>query len=230
MEWGRERARAGPWRGNGRIAYLTPAPGGPAPSIGFLRRCLHQLAAQGYATVITSALAPAEQAAFSAVGFEEQERLRLLSHDLVHLPAAPEVPHRRARAADRPAVLAIDTVAFPPFWQLDGVGLDEALGATPASRFRVALDDRGRVVAYAVSGRSRGQGYLQRLAVDPAHRRGGIGRALALDGLRWMRRRGVDRAVVNTQYGNEAALCLYLALGFREEPWGLSVLRRDLGP
>jgi hypothetical protein len=43
-----------------------------------------------------------------------------------------------------------------------------------------------------------------------------------------MRRRGAARAVVNTQLGNEAALALYLRLGFRLQPGGLAVLSRDL--
>ena len=55
-----------------------------------------------------------------------------------------------------------------------------------------------------------------------------MGRALALDGLRWLRRRGVARAVVNTQFGNDAALALYLRLGFQEEQSDLAVLHRRL--
>jgi hypothetical protein len=43
-----------------------------------------------------------------------------------------------------------------------------------------------------------------------------------------MRRRGVARVVVNTQIGNEAALALYLQVGFEEEPPGLSVLSTGL--
>ena len=53
--------------------------------------------------------------------------------------------------------------------------------------------------------------------------------ALVLDGLKWMRRRGVERAVVNTQLENEDARRLYLRLGFHEQPPGLAVLRHDLG-
>lgn len=195
--------------------------------MGFLQRCLDQLAAQGYGDVITSALAPAEQDAFFAVGFYEHERLRLLSHNLAELPDVDAANLRPAREADRSQVLALDEAAFPPFWRLDDSGLQEAIAATRQARFRVAGD--GTVVGYAVCGRTRAQGYVQRLAVHPERRRRGTGRALVVDGLRWMRRRGVERAVVNTQLGNDAALRLYLSLGFREEPWGLSVLRRPIG-
>ena len=210
------------------MALLSPLTDAALPSPAFLRRCLDQLAAGGYTAVLTAALAPGEEPPFVAVGFEEHERLRLLSHDLHDLPPVPDVPMRRAHESDRPAVLAVDASAFRPFWQLDEWGLREAIGATPVARFRVAADADDRVIGYAISGRTHRRGYLQRLAVRPLSQGRGIGRALALDGLRWMRRRGVERAVVNTQLDNDAALRLYLSLGFREEPMGLAVLRRDL--
>jgi hypothetical protein len=43
-----------------------------------------------------------------------------------------------------------------------------------------------------------------------------------------MRRHGAERAVVNTQLDNHAALELYHGLGFRLEPVGLAVLRHEL--
>ena len=82
--------------------------------------------------------------------------------------------------------------------------------------------------AYAIAGTAARQGYLQRLAVDPAHQREGRGMTLVADALRWVRRHGAARAVVNTQLGNEAALSLYSRAGFREQPGGLAVLRRAL--
>jgi ribosomal protein S18 acetylase RimI-like enzyme len=234
LQWGWERARTGPWRGDGRIAYLAPLPPAGPPSVDFLSHCLETLAARGFARVLTSALAPPEQAGFLRLGFEEYERLHLLSHDLSDVPRPSKEASkllRRARGADWPAVLAVDASAFAPFWRLDTEGLREAIEATPAARFRVAAGGRGPdgVIAYSVTGVSATQGYLQRLAVHPEHRRMGLGRALGLDGLRWLQRKGVNEAVVNTQLGNEPALSLYLSLGFRKEPMQLSVLHRALG-
>lgn len=232
LQWGWERARAGPWRGDGRIAYLAPLAPAGAPSVDFLHRCLETLAARGFEEVVTSALAPAEQGGFKAVGFEVYERLHLLSHTLEDVPRTADspVPIRRGRSSDWPAVLDVDAGSFAPFWRLDHDGLREAIEATPVSRFRVASPRRGGpVLAYAVTGLSGNQGYLQRLAVHPDRRRGGLGRALALDGLRWLKRKAVSEAVVNTQLGNDAALRLYLSLGFREEPIQLAVLHRRVG-
>jgi ribosomal protein S18 acetylase RimI-like enzyme len=230
LQWGYERARTGPWRGDGRIAYLAPLAPAGAPSVDFLRRCIETLTARGFTQVVTSALAPAEQAGFAALGFEEYERLHLLSHDLREV-AEPDKEAaallRRGKSGDWPAVLAVDASAFAPFWRLDASGLSEAIDATPVTRFRVA-GRRREVLAYAVTGLSVHQGYLQRLAVHPDQRRRGLGRALGLDGLHWLRRKGVNEAVVNTQLGNEPALALYLSLGFRQEPIQLSVLHRTL--
>ncbi len=235
LEWGQERARAGPWRGDGLVAYLAPLPQAPPPSADFLRRCLDTLAQRGYAEVITSALVGSEQKPFRAVGFEPREQLRLLVHDLSTLPPASPMPLRRATRADWPEVLDVDAGSFSSFWRLDRGGLSEALVATPTSRFRIASNKRAGttvfgsdVLGYAITGRAGDEGYLQRLAVARAARRAGIGQALALDGLRWLRRRGTRRAVVNTQYGNDAALSLYLGLGFTMEPSDLAVLHRVL--
>ena len=225
---GRERVRTGPWRADGRVAYLAPVPDAPRPSAAFLQRCVGELAARGFESVITAALSVSERGPFYNAGFCDQERLRLLTHDLEKVPPLPPIPLRRARRGDRAAVLAVDATTFSAFWRLDDWGLDQAVGATPSARFRVTTDG-DRIVGYAITGRAGSDGYLQRLAVHPAAQRGGRGRALAIDGLQWLHRKGAARAVVNTQVGNVAAFDLYVGLGFRAQPNDLVVLRRELG-
>jgi ribosomal-protein-alanine N-acetyltransferase len=226
---GQERARTGPWRGDRHVAVLTPMPEAPAPSAAFIRRCLSLLADRGYSRVVTSALSPNEQSGFLAAGFEVAEELHLLAHDLRDVPPRRHTPTRRARDDDRAAVLALDHASFMPFWQLDESGLADTLNATPRVRFRVATETGDRVVGYAIVGRAGRRGYVQRLAVAPETRRSGIGGALVLDGLWWLKRWRVTRALVNTQHGNEAALALYRDLGFRPEPIGLTVLEAACG-
>ncbi|HET6793448.1 MAG TPA: GNAT family N-acetyltransferase [Acidimicrobiales bacterium] len=231
---GAERARTGPWRGDGQIAYLAPAGDAVPLSASFVRQCATELAHQGYSRVVTSALAAAETEGFLEAGFAVEQRLHLLSHDLRNLPEAPVAAGfviRRPRARERQLVLDVDAEVFDSFWRLDDAGLEEAIGATPRARFRVMVgspEEPRPVVGYAVTGRAHRRGYLQRLAVDTAHQGMGLGRALVVDGLRWLRRRMVDRVLVNTQVGNERALELYLRLGFRHEPEGLTVLALGL--
>jgi ribosomal protein S18 acetylase RimI-like enzyme len=234
IEWGHERARAGRWHGDARVALLTPVPGAPAPSPSFVERCVQDLAARGYDEVVTGALAPPEQQGFLRAGFAVREHLVLLSLDVRDraLDRPPVPGMRRARRSDRDAVIALDHAAFRPFWRFDGAALQDALDATPAVRFRVvdgpaAVRPRG-LAGYAVSGRAGTRGYLQRLAVDPRAQRRGMGRGLVLDALSWLVRRGVDQVVVNTQPDNEPALELYRSLGFRTQAGGLDVLARAI--
>lgn len=223
---GDDRLRIAPWRGDPTTAYVVARTGRPSPWA--LARCLEQLALGGYRAALTPALAPADQGPWLANGFAVHERLHLLSRAVEPpLEANAVVDLRRARRRDRDRVLEIDDAAFPPFWRLDGPGLDDALSATPAVHFRVASRS-GEVIGYAVTGRAGPRGYLQRLAVDPAAQRGGVGAALVADGLRWLRRWGAKDVLVNTQVDNAAAVALYEHLGFRCLDEGLAVLQREL--
>ena len=221
-----ERARLGTWRGRDGTAYVTPFPEGPALTAEFVREIVDRVKDHGYRSIVTGALAPGEALGFIDAGFRLHEELHLLEHDLRSLPES-SIETRRARRADRPTVLEIDNRCFDPFWAFDDAGLDEAIHATPWSRFRVA-EARGPTVGYAVSGRSATRGYLQRLGVDVGARGTGVGRALVADSLGWMRARGVRRALVNTHVGNDAALSLYQRCGFRLLPTPLRILTRTL--
>ncbi len=98
-----------------------------------------------------------------------------------------------------------------------------ATNSATSHRFRVASDRD--VFGYAVTGRSGEVGYLQRLAVDPVRSGGGIGTALVLDALHWLRDRHGRFMLVNTQESNAAALRLYLRLGFNMVDEHLTVLQ-----
>jgi len=228
LRWPGGRLRVGPWRGDSSVAYVAPVGDGPAPTVDAIRRACAGLAERGYREVVTAALGPVEARGFLAAGFEVHERLHLLARDLEDIPPAPAVSLRRGRRTDRVAVLTVDGRAFDRFWRLDQAGLDEALSATPTSRFRVADAPNGGIGGYAVTGRAGRRGFVQRLAVDPALQGAGRGSALVLDGLAWLRRRNVERVVVNTQEANGAALRLYERLGFRRQHDGLAVLKTRL--
>ncbi len=241
IDWKGERALIGPWRGDPETAYMNSVAGGSTPSVEFVRRCLGELARRGYSRVVTGALAPLEQTGYLGAGFEVAEQLWVLAHDLETLPPARARadtwtgPGRARGGSDRAVILEVDHAAFSAFWRLDSAGLTEALDATPHSRMRVArtaggglLARRPPVIGYAVTGRTARQGFLQRLAVEPGHQGQGIGWALTLDSLRWLRRSRVERALVNTQPDNVAAIHLYEAMGFRRQRAGLCVLSADV--
>jgi ribosomal protein S18 acetylase RimI-like enzyme len=219
------RLRFGPWRGDMRTACIAPSRAGIGPiSAADVRLCVERAAMAGYASVVTAALGPRDQAPFVEAGFTVAERLHLLIHPLDRLPRVDaDAVLRRTRRRERPTILAVDHAAFDPFWRLDDDGLVDALAATTSVRFRVAERPEG-VVGYAITGRAEQRGYVQRLAVTPQVEGRGIAAALLVDGLRWLRRRGVRDAVVNTQEGNERSLRLYQRTGFVVQPEGLAVL------
>ena len=233
---GAEQYRLGAWRGHPTVGYLVPLTPPERLSRAGLERSLRKLSAKGYTEVLTAALTAREQLVFAQWGFTLYERLHLLQHDLRELPQPRAVTARvgAAHRWDRAAVLEVDARAFDPMWRLDQPSLSEAITATPAKHFRAARDihgsraRRGRVLGYAVSGHTGDHGYLQRLAVDPDVQRTGLGAALVVDCLVWMRRAGVDRVSVNTQEANSRAFALYERLGFVPVEPGLAVLRFDM--
>jgi ribosomal protein S18 acetylase RimI-like enzyme len=228
VRWTTGRLRVGPWHDEEGVANVAPVGDGGDLQPEAVLDALDRLAEAGYHTAITAAVGPAESRAFLLAGFEVHERLHLLARDLRSLPPAPPAELRRARRRDHERVLEIDGAAFDDFWRLDRGGLLDALDATPASRFRVATHpaDHDRIIGYAVCGRAGRRGFVQRLAVEPGEQGRGVGSALLLDGLGWLRRRGAVRAVVNTQESNEGAVRLYERLGFERQPGGLAVLRK----
>lgn len=229
---GREHFLIRPWHADPRVAYLSSRPVSSTPSAAALGSALEQMGRLGYASVITTALHHSEVDAFVRNGFVEFDRLTVLAHDLFNLDPPRRTPPeslrlRRARRSDRLDALELDQRAFQPFWRLDQEGLNEALGATARTRFRVAEID-GSVVGYSVTGRAMTQGFLQRLAADPQVAGRGVGSALVIDALRWARKRRAGSMLVNTQSTNQRALDLYQRLGFRVTPTYLMVMTREL--
>jgi len=223
------RLRVRPWRGGPGTAELTAIPAGAVVPPSLVELALDRVRARGYDHVVTPALPRGEWRPYLDTGFTVREELHLLGHDLLDLPHRPSPDRaarlRRVHRRDRLRVLAVDHAAFQPFWRLDEESLEDAVRATPSTRFRMDRGGRG----YALTGRAGDRGYVQRLAVDPAAQGAGLGTALLLDGLWWLRRWRVREALVNTQSANEGAVRLYEGLGFRRRPEGLAVLERPVG-
>lgn len=217
--WVRTRAGADP--GTVHLTVVEPA----AVTADAATRCCTLLAAAGYRRAITNAMAEVDTTALTAAGFRVAERLDLLGRGLEDLPARPAGPRLR-RARDLDAVATLDRVAFGARG-LDLPALTDALEATPRARLRITGPPHAPL-GYAITGLAGSRAYAQRLAVHPDARRGGVARALLLDGLRWARRRRARTAVVNTHQGNDTARALYQSSGFVVLPRGLVVLERVL--
>ena len=154
-------------------------------------------------------------------------RLRPPAEDRRDLWRTAGLPVRRHDDA-----ATIDRRAFGAPWSNDGDELAEIRSATPRHVARGRYVGRAigqrRLVAFAITGAASGQGYLQRLAVDPDFQHQGHGRALTCDALQWMQRRRLRAALVNTSVDNTPALALYHSVGFTPRAEQLQVMQLDV--
>ncbi len=192
---------------------------------------------QGALTVRTGALFPNATTPFLDAGFHTADTLTLLQRRLAdgtnRVPTSTRVRVggsirlRRLRPTMLTDAAAIDRRAFSSPWANDTTALADIMTATPFHRSRSVHVD-GRMVAFSISGRAGRSGYVQRLAVDPSARRSGFAELLLDDAVRWMQRRGVVDAMVNTAADNRPALSLYESVGFELQPGSLLILERSL--
>jgi ribosomal protein S18 acetylase RimI-like enzyme len=236
------RARLGRWPYDDRVAHLVLLDHNMVPNDHDVNRWIDEAKRQRARTVRTGALFPNATAPFLESGFRVVDTLALLARPVrgQHETAASsessasrhDRPRDRVRLRRlRPSMLIdaaeIDRRAFSTLWANDVTALGDIMTATPFHRSRSVHVD-GRMVAFSISGRADHAGYVQRLAVDPSARRRGFAQLLLGDALRWMQRRSVNHAMVNTAVDNRAALALYEAAGFERQPGSLLILERPL--
>ena len=145
-------ARVAAWHGRSDVANVALQCRG-APAVDEVELLIDELRTAGYRAVLTNALAPGASLPFVDCGFEIRGRLHLLALDFAaRRHAASTGRTRRATAADRPALLAVDAAAFDDFWTLDDVGLEQAERATSRSHMRVERADP--IGGYGLFGRA----------------------------------------------------------------------------
>lgn len=218
------RVRTWPFRPDtAHLVVLTRTP----PRHDELVRWIDAVAALGYTRVRTSAIGSTMRHDAEEVGFVEIQELVLLRHDAPGTARRPAVSSRRLTPRRHADASVVDVESFGDGWSLDGEAIADVCSATPHHRARWCGDDH--VAAYAITGRDRRQGFLQRLAVDPAHQRRGLGRSLVDDALGWLALWRVEQVFVNTPVDNVAALELYERAGFHRLADRLHVLERTIG-
>ncbi len=124
---------------------------------------------------------------------------------------------RRFRVSDLPRVLQIERASFGP----DSYSASTFMAHVFRDRkgLFVAAEEDG-VVGYALVRVGLGwigmkRGGVTSIAVAPAYRRKGIGRALILHAIEYLREHDVDEADLEVNVTNLAAQSLYESLGFR---------------
>ncbi|KRF33047.1 ribosomal protein S18-alanine N-acetyltransferase [Yonghaparkia sp. Soil809] len=126
---------------------------------------------------------------------------------------APAIRVRDAELADLDAIMALETATFPgDAWSRD---LMAAELASPHTVY-VVVESGDEVVAYAglSAPAGAGQGDIQTIAVDPTHRRLGIGTVLMQQLLGAARARGASEVFLEVRADNPGAEELYRRHGF----------------
>jgi ribosomal-protein-alanine N-acetyltransferase len=125
---------------------------------------------------------------------------------------------RSFKLGDLLRVVQIERASFGP----EGCGTTTFLAHLLRDRkySYVAEDEGGAVVGYVLVRMGLGwlgakRGGMTSIAVDPACRRRGIGRALMAEAVECLRRHEVRQADLEVSVTNRAAQSLYEALGFR---------------
>ena len=223
-----ERATLIDWPFDPSVAMLQPIDHTRRVMPSDIDELVQRAAEEDRRAVRTSALFPGSADSALDVGFIPIDELVLLRRSLnddtggARTGRIGRLGRRRLDDAAR-----VDVAAFGPLWGHDRVTLSATRAATASSHSRSVTAD-GRLVGFAISGRTGRSGYLQRLAIDPTHQRRGFGRLLALDAMRWMTRLRCADVWVNTSVSNVAALRLYEGLGFERRPEQLVVAELDL--
>ncbi len=215
------RAVARPWNRSRTDAHLRLVRG----SSSFLSEASDAVLDLGATSVISPPLLGGSQMHWRAAGFDSYTTLKLLRKHLEgpeeHAVAVRELGDRQwAR------VVNIDAAAFGNLWKAELPALLEALRSASAGAL-LGIDDpaTGVLAGYAIVACSSSTGYLQRIGVDPAHHRHGLGRSLTRAVHNWSRQRGARNVILNTKPDNAAAISLYQSEGYTVLPDRLELLR-----
>jgi ribosomal-protein-alanine N-acetyltransferase len=119
---------------------------------------------------------------------------------------------RPARTEDLDRIVALEGACFSDPWPRELLAYELT---HPGSILLVALPEEDRPASGYVSFRhALGEAELLRLGVAPEERRRGIARVLVEEGLRRLRREGVEVCFLEVRANNAGAIALYEEFGF----------------
>ncbi len=128
----------------------------------------------------------------------------------VRLRGVPRCRLRRMTVGDVPTVAALERVCFENPWS-ERAFSEEVV--REKSIPLVALEGR-RIVAYAIAWVVVDELHVVNIAVEPSHRRKGLGAALMNALIAEARRGGARLATLEVRSRNEAGISLYRSFGF----------------
>ncbi len=154
------------------------------------------------------------------------------------MSSAAEWKLRAGRAADIPAMFALDLVCFEEPFRFDLKSMRRF--ALRAGAIVVVAKATGELAGFVIVHLERGRlAYVVTLDVAPEFRRRGLARALMAEAESQARNTGADRMGLHVFPGNSAAIAFYERLGYERkdldesfygEGLGAFVCLKDLAP
>jgi ribosomal-protein-alanine N-acetyltransferase len=145
--------------------------------------------------------------------------------DIAAPPAHGSLSLRPLRAHELALAHDLDTRSFEPPWRYPPVIMHKAYGACAV--FTLA-EWEGKPAGYCCALLNDAHGHVVRLAIDPQHRRAGIGTAMLAQVVHVLGEHGATSVSLNTQGDNHVSQRLYLRMGFNEIMERPMVLRKVL--
>jgi ribosomal-protein-alanine N-acetyltransferase len=155
---------------------------------------------------------------------EEVARATAARSHRIGTAATPALTVREATSRDLARLAEIDSWCFDSFWGYRDRELTEALAF---ERTVVALGEDGAIAGYATCSVHGASATIGRLAVDPHHRRRGVGTALLNDCVRWVLEKEAFAIGLCTQEHNTGSRALYEAAGLEELPTPYALAVRE---
>ena len=150
---------------------------------------------------------------YISAGFKQTHSVVVLAREADPAPSVDSPARiRPASSADHATIVAVDSAAFQPPWQISETTARRAMAQ--ACCLTVAEID-GQIVGYQLSTPTASGAHLARLAVRPEWQGRGVGAALVADMIQRCRQQGAQDLTVNTQDTNAASLAIYQRLGYR---------------
>ena len=121
---------------------------------------------------------------------------------------------RDLREDDLEAAFRLDQACFEPEIAYDRAELRWLMGRPGA--FGLAVEDRGRLLAFAIAERRGRTGHLVTIDIASAARRRGLGRRLFAETSRRLRDAGAEEIRLEVDVRNAGAIRFYESLGFEK--------------
>lgn len=120
---------------------------------------------------------------------------------------------RRMEESDIAAVAALDTICQGHPW-VSGHFRDE-LARGDEGFARVMVDSRDEIVGFVCCWVVLDEMHVGTISVDPAARRGGLGKSMISQAHEWAVGRGATAAHLEVRAGNVGAIAMYESMGYR---------------